>query len=730
MKKRLKKVFISSRIEELKEEREAVKSAVLELYKEERLPFTTWRWETASEDIPSGKSPDDVQSENLKKSEVYLLIIGAEYGPEKGISSTHKEFEEARLEFDEDSILIYVKNDEETLLRREERLKRWLKDIKGTYKEFEDIRALKKLVKDRLRGLWQEKFESGAVEIVRRMPTEEPQILKYPIKDCKEYIDKIKISWLRRFTTPLESALGLQAEQKHKAAKEKIDEIIKDIEKERKVHERHDEGFTAVKDEIGKVETICFFSQSLNLAYLEDYKNSWDLFNRAIFHAERLGFDKKFISDEYMHQGDAFYEFKQYDDAIRYYSKAILLDPNNAEAYNNLGVISYKKVEYDNAIEYYNKAVSINSNSSEVFANLGLGYAQKGKFSKALENYNKALKINPKCEDAYLGCGIVYAKKGELNEAIKCFNKVLELNPKDAKAYNNRGTAYDEKGEFGKAMSDLKKALELNPNFADAYNNRGIVYDEIGNYNRAIEDFNKALSTKPDDVEIYNNRGVVYAKKGEFDKAMEDYNKSVELNPYFAVGYINRGNVHLNNKEYDKAIGEFNKAIELNQNIAEVYNNRGAAYSLKGELEKAIEDYDKALTLKPNYAKVYANRSSIYFKEEKYHEALKDAKNAGILFFTTKRVDDAPKAFSIGFKLNEKISDDNIIYCGIFLFVITLDYSVLDKLRNMKKKDELKRIYEFLLAKLKRERVNIEEIRNEIRRDDLKLLLDAIMSGL
>jgi len=723
------RIFISSRIEELKEEREAVESAVLELYKGERLPFMTWRWETASEDIPSGKSPDDVQSENLKKSEVYLLIIGAEYGPKKGISSTHKEFEEARLEFDEDCILTYVKNDEETVQRREERLKRWLKDIKGTYKEFEDIRKLKELVKDRLRALWQKKFERGAEEIVRRMPTEEPQILKYPIKGCMEYIDQIKISWLRRFTMPLELALKLQGEEKYKESNEKINEIIKDIEKERKVHEGHDEGFTAVKDKIDKVETICFFSQSLNLAYLNDYIKSINLFNKAILYAERLGFDRKFILDEYMHQGEAFYEFKQYDDALRYYSKAILLDPNNAEAYNNLGVISYKKGEYGNAIEYYNKAVSINSNSSEVFVNLGLGYAQKGKFSKALENYNKALKINPKCEDAYLGCGVVYAKKGELNEAIKCFNKVLELNPENAKAYNNRGTAYDEKGKFSKALSDLNRALELNPNFADAYSNRGIVYDEIGGYNRAIDDFNDALFIKPNDAEVYNNRGVVYAKNGEFDKAMEDYNKAVELNPYFAVAYINRGNVYLNNKEYDKAIEEFDKATELNPNIAEVYNNRGVAYSMKGELDKAIADYNKALSFKPNYANAYANRCSIHLKKGRYHDALKDAKNAGIFFFRTKKIVEAQKAFSAGFELKGKISDDDIIYCGIFLFVITLDYDVLIDLRNMEK-NGLGMIYEFLLAKLKRERVGIEEIMAEIKREDLKLLLDTIVSEL
>ncbi len=90
----------------------AVEEAVKELLNNEDILYKTWRWETDSKKIPHGDSPDKVQSGELKKSDVYLLILGVEYGPEDEISSTHVEYEYAHFEFDKACILVYVKNDE------------------------------------------------------------------------------------------------------------------------------------------------------------------------------------------------------------------------------------------------------------------------------------------------------------------------------------------------------------------------------------------------------------------------------------------------------------------------------------------------------------------------------------------------------------------------------------------------------------------------------------------
>ena len=145
-------VFISSRLEELEEERKTIEKAVSELWNNENLPFTVWKWESAKE-IPSGKHPDKVQSKGVRDSGIYVLILGSEYGDsEYGESPTHKEYKTARSNLEEDCILIYIKEVE----RREEKLEKWIEELKNrhTLKPFKNSDQLKDLVKTRLRNLW------------------------------------------------------------------------------------------------------------------------------------------------------------------------------------------------------------------------------------------------------------------------------------------------------------------------------------------------------------------------------------------------------------------------------------------------------------------------------------------------------------------------------------------------------------------------------------------------
>jgi len=146
------KVFISSRLAELEEERAAVEGAISELWTHENLPFTVWSWESAKA-IPTGRPPHEVQSDGVRDSDIYVLILGSEYGDFKYVESpTHKEYDIACSEIGEDCILIYIKE----VARREEKLEKWMEEIKNkhAFKSFVNPYQLKDLVKTRLRALW------------------------------------------------------------------------------------------------------------------------------------------------------------------------------------------------------------------------------------------------------------------------------------------------------------------------------------------------------------------------------------------------------------------------------------------------------------------------------------------------------------------------------------------------------------------------------------------------
>ena len=344
-----------------------------------------------------------------------------------------------------------------------------------------------------------------------------------------------------------------------------------------------------------------------------------------------------FIKTQTIHQS-AYTEFykglsyqnnQDYDSAIEYYTKAIILKPDLTEAYNNRGNAYSAKGEYDRAIADFDTAIKLNPDDALAYNNRGTVYYRKGEYDKAIADHDKAIELNPDLTETYASRGNAYHGKGDHDRAIADYGKAIKLNPNDHRTYFNRGNTYSDKGDYDRAIADYDRAIALKPDDAEAYNNRGTPYNAKGEYDRAIADYDKAITLNPDLAEAYNNRGTAYNAKGEYDRAIADFDKAIALTPNFAETYASRGNTYSDKGDQDQAIADYGKAIKLNPNDHRIYCNRGSAYNAKGEYDKAITDYDKAIELKPDYAEAYCNRGEACLHlKERWEQAKRDLKTA------------------------------------------------------------------------------------------------------
>ncbi|WP_294393330.1 tetratricopeptide repeat protein [uncultured Clostridium sp.] len=104
----------------------------------------------------------------------------------------------------------------------------------------------------------------------------------------------------------------------------------------------------------------------------------------------------------YFNEGNKFYNNKNYEKAIDYYTKAIVQNINVACSYYNIGVCYIKLKNFDEAISMLKKAISLQKESKYYF-NLGYCYSMKNCLDKALRLFNLAWSIDPddiECEKA------------------------------------------------------------------------------------------------------------------------------------------------------------------------------------------------------------------------------------------------------------------------------------------------------------------------------------------
>lgn len=168
-----------------------------------------------------------------------------------------------------------------------------------------------------------------------------------------------------------------------------------------------------------------------------------------------------------------------------------------------------KEENYDEIIKCYKKATVIDPSSALPYRFLGIAYLKEGMLDKAISAYRKAVLIEPNNAATHYNLGIIYGKKGMLDEAISAYKKAIIIDIDHTKARFNLGLSYLKKGMLDAAISEHKEVISLDPNDADAHFNLGTAYGIKGLYTLEANHLYEA--------------GLIYLKQGDWESALEAY---------------------------------------------------------------------------------------------------------------------------------------------------------------------------------------------------------------
>ncbi|MBE3114128.1 MAG: methionine adenosyltransferase, partial [Actinobacteria bacterium] len=161
------------------------------------------------------------------------------------------------------------------------------------------------------------------------------------------------------------------------------------------------------------------------------------------------------------------------------------------------------------------KVIKENPNDADAYKNLGFTYYNLHNYTKAIESYKQAIRINPNYVGAYYRyLDVAYSQLNLYKEVVKTYKQAIRINPNDADAYYNLGVAYDKLSLYKDAIDAYKQTIRINPNHADAYNDLGVAYGKLGLYKDAIEACKQTIRIRPNHADAYNDLGVAYGKLG------------------------------------------------------------------------------------------------------------------------------------------------------------------------------------------------------------------------
>lgn len=274
---------------------------------------------------------------------------------------------------------------------------------------------------------------------------------------------------------------------------------------------------------------------------------------------------------------------------IDFWGNMIKNAPNKARAYNNYGVeLSQAQRKFEESIPYFKKAISMDKNYPDPWNNLAVAYANLHKVDLAIEALKEGIKINPYYPEGYNNIASFYLQKKDLERAEKALHTAIKLRPHYGKAHFNLGRVYLERGEIEKAWHCFKTCctkadFDVDHGFA-TYAQASF---NLKKYDEAIAAYEKTLQLNPRYPGAAFNLGNIYFLTQHHEKALAMYKKALELDPKSIQALFNMGETYFTMGNCQEALSWFIKLESAKKQLPQVYIRQAQCYEKLGKATQA-----------------------------------------------------------------------------------------------------------------------------------------------
>jgi Tfp pilus assembly protein PilF len=222
------------------------------------------------------------------------------------------------------------------------------------------------------------------------------------------------------------------------------------------------------------------------------------------------------------------FENHRIEAAIGELEKALAADPQNAEAYNLLGLVALKQA-YD-----YGAQAEIQSCLKGTDAQLVR--AEEHKALKTAEgHFRKAVELRPNYPEAWNNISVVSLLLQAWDQAIESAEHALKEPTYDSPmlARANLGWAYYQKKDMQKAWKELHESVTRAPGLCVGRYRLAKVYLERGDLEQAVEAIEPVLADgrRCPIQEAFLLGGLLHQRRKDADKARELFRACAEMSP-------------------------------------------------------------------------------------------------------------------------------------------------------------------------------------------------------
>jgi adenylate cyclase len=278
----------------------------------------------------------------------------------------------------------------------------------------------------------------------------------------------------------------------------------------------------ALQDEITEAVTIAIApaiagaEQHRSLRKPPGSLDAWAAYQRGLWHLGKFGTEDNAL-------------------AQRFFQRAIDLDPNFAGGYGGLAIAKRRGVqrlgllEGDGVLQLARRAVLFDPNDAEARARLGFILLGQGDHDGALAEVERALAISPNLASAHAVLGQILMCSGCPKEGRVALERSIRLDPRDPMALLNLmnvAISYFLSGEYDAAIEAAKRVIRAYPDYPMTYPWLVAALGQSGRIEEAERALQRAITIAPGAFDLLVRSRAPWYRPEDLDHMIEGLRKA------------------------------------------------------------------------------------------------------------------------------------------------------------------------------------------------------------
>lgn len=248
----------------------------------------------------------------------------------------------------------------------------------------------------------------------------------------------------------------------------------------------------------------------------------------------------------------------------------------------------------DTAVREYKQVLLLQPDIAEVYVNLGLVYYAQNKFADSAEALTRADTLKPGLRGVSLYLGIDDVKLNLPSKAIGRLQEAVRLEPGSKEANTWLGTALWDAGKTVAALTQLQQTSRLFPSDVDSLFLLAEAYRKAGD-----QEVQHVLAGASGTALFHQIYGDIYSRQHQWMKAATHYQRAIQLDPRSAGAYFGLGVVYLRQNKLAEAAREFSRALTIAPASVAPQARLAEVDLLQDKPEEALQVLARAVRVSP-----------------------------------------------------------------------------------------------------------------------------------